>query len=134
MPLFRPYTIRGPTSIANLDQSQGTFYRNDTKAHIANFGSIYFDEWYRDIPGVNIPISTSLNFALKDANLQTYAYPGGVNITRDFQSAVALMFYPVDNKGFSVESVVSATQGGLRNFWFTYVPPYFWIRTRSYNF
>ncbi|ORZ35457.1 hypothetical protein BCR44DRAFT_1499651 [Catenaria anguillulae PL171] len=82
---------------------------------IANQGHFFFDEYYTDIPGVNIGYNITLNFTLDDPNLATYRWE------KPF-------FFPLDNKGFGMREGFLVTDPDLpanfrdgipHNFWFT---------------
>ena len=57
-----------------------------SKTARANYGQFYFDEYYQDVPGVNIAIPVDLTLTLFDAGARTYQF-------------VSSAFFPITGKG-----------------------------------
>ncbi|KAI9179136.1 hypothetical protein H9P43_005798 [Blastocladiella emersonii ATCC 22665] len=90
-------------------------YNYSTNVAIANQGHFFFDEYYTDVPGVNIAFNATLNFTLDDPVRATYLW----NKTS---------FFPLDGLGYGVREGYTVTDPGLpaqyrdgiaRNFWYT---------------
>ncbi|KAL7749660.1 hypothetical protein RI367_004888 [Sorochytrium milnesiophthora] len=82
---------------------------------VADMGHFYFDEYYMDVPGVNIAFNVSLNFTLADPNLALYQW-------------VKPHFFMLDNLGYGKREGYMVTDqtlssdfldGQQHNFWFT---------------
>ncbi|KAI9217171.1 hypothetical protein BC828DRAFT_391852 [Blastocladiella britannica] len=90
-------------------------YNYSSNVAISNQGHFFFDEYYMDVPGVNIGFNMTLNFTLADANLATYQW-------------VKPFFSPLNDMGFGVAEGYKVTDpsidaqfrdGLYHNFWFT---------------
>lgn len=75
-------------------------YANRPNGTVTTNGSARFQQWYSDVPGVNVRIPFSITLALKVGSTSTYIYSNN-------------SFFPIDNMGFG-------NQGRSRNFHFTF--------------
>jgi fibro-slime domain-containing protein len=63
-------------------------------------GKTYFDQWYHDTPGVNIPLKVPLPLSLISAAQGTYGYDSQVSGIALSASDPRKMWFPIDNQGF----------------------------------
>lgn len=120
MPIFRLPSKRNATQLCSqyIDYNNVSRPRVDLCQNmaIANWGHHFFDEYYMDVPGVNIAYNLTLNFTLIDPAKALY----------QFNSS---KFFPIDNLYFGKKEAFTVNDPGLDAFYLDGVPHNFWFTT-----
>ena len=91
----------------NLGSDKKPVYRAQTGGTATTTGRARFDQWYRDVPGTNLPVDVPLTFTRGAAGVYSY------DSERDgTPSGARRQFFPIDNRAFG-------NQGNPHNFHFT---------------
>ncbi|KNE61759.1 fibro-slime domain-containing protein [Allomyces macrogynus ATCC 38327] len=99
----------------DYDNSSRPVYSSASNVAISNQGHFFFDEYYMDVPGLNIAFNISLNFSLVDSARGLYKWE------KPF-------FFPLDQLGYGKKEGYKVTDPDLpapfrdgiyHNFWFT---------------
>eukprot|EP00834_Sanchytrium_tribonematis_P004142 NODE_188_length_13518_cov_0.721142.p2 type:complete len:541 gc:universal NODE_188_length_13518_cov_0.721142:1082-2704(+) len=103
-PVFSPYRLRSKVSYGTEDFTSA--------AALVNYGSFLFDQYYMDVPKVNIPYEIQINLTKRGNGY--YTYDSNENT---FIEAVGSTngFFPLDGAGFAEEFY--GNQG--HNYWYT---------------
>ncbi len=67
---------------------------------LTTHGKTYFDQWFHDVPGVNIRFEFPLPLSLVSATQGTYGYDSQVSGIPLSASDPRKMWFPIDNQGF----------------------------------
>lgn len=109
-PISMPPQLRGPNSLGIYKSCQDGSPKTGTRFALANFGQFYMDEYYQDIPGVNIAIPIELELSLTDPANGLYSFS-------------ALPFFPINGKGYTREVLNENMQfdqaDRVNNYWYT---------------
>lgn len=85
-----PPALRSPEALTVVRSRQANVAPSFTPYAISNFGQYFHDEYYLDVPGVNIAIPIEVQLSLIDEEKALYHY----------QSSG---FFPINNEGYQRE-------------------------------